>query len=67
MSQHVAVSLAVAFAVIDAMPLVGTLLLVVAGSIAIACVVGRYHYAMDVVAGALLAVLVWVVSYLGGM
>ena len=38
-----------------------------AGSIAIACVVGRYHYAMDVVAGALLAVLVWVVSYLGGM
>jgi len=66
-SGHVAVSLAVAFAVIDAMPLVGTLLLVVAGSIAIACVVGRYHYAMDVVAGALLAVLVWVVSYLGGM
>src|SRR6266850_733114 len=61
-SGHVAVSLAVAFAVIDAMPLVGTLLLVVAGSIAIACVVGRYHYAMDVVAGALLAVLVWVVS-----
>jgi membrane-associated phospholipid phosphatase len=43
------------------------LLFVVAVSIAIACVVGRYHYAMDVAAGAALAGLVWAIARLAGI
>ena len=53
-SGHVAVSLAVALAVIGSTPLVGVALLALAVSISIACVVGRYHYIADVVTGALL-------------
>ena len=47
-SGHVAGSLAVAFAVIGVMPLAGAILLVLAVSISVACVVGRYHYVVDV-------------------
>lgn len=63
-SGHVSGSLAVAFAVIGAMPWAGTLLLALAVSIAIACVAGRYHYIVDVVAGALLAAGAWAVASL---
>ncbi len=66
-SGHVAVSLAVAFAIAGVMPAVGALMLVLAISIAIACVVGRYHYVMDVVAGAALAGVVWAVAHLCGV
>jgi membrane-associated phospholipid phosphatase len=66
-SGHVAVSLAVGFAIAGVMPAVGALMLVLAISIAIACVVGRYHYAMDVVAGAALAGVVWAVTHLCGI
>ena len=65
-SGHVAVSTAVAFGVIGAMPATGALLLVLAASVGVACVVGRYHYAMDVVTGAALGAavsgitLIWV-------
>jgi membrane-associated phospholipid phosphatase len=55
-SGHVAGSLAVALAVIRVLPGAGVVLLVLAASIASACVVGRYHYLLDVVAGAALAV-----------
>lgn len=58
-SGHVAGSLAVAFAVLGVVPWVGLLLLVLAISIAVACVVGRYHYVIDVIAGAALAIGVW--------
>lgn len=58
-SGHVAGSLAVAFAVIGALPWTGVLLLVLAVSIAAACIVGRYHYIVDVIAGAALACGVW--------
>ena len=51
-SGHVAVSLAVALGVIGSMPAVGAILLVFSASIAVACVVGRYHYAVDTLAGA---------------
>ena len=51
-SGHVAGSLAVAFAVLPALPLAGSVLLGLALSIAAACIVGRYHYVVDVVAGA---------------
>jgi len=59
-SGHVAGSLGVALAVVGAMPWAGAILLVLAIAIAVACVVGRYHYVVDVVAGALLAVALWV-------
>lgn len=53
-SGHVAVTIAVALGVISSLPAVGIGLLICAASIAVACVVGRYHYAVDVFAGALL-------------
>jgi undecaprenyl-diphosphatase len=66
-SGHVAVSLAVALGVGGAMPVAGTLILALAASIAAACVVGRFHYAMDVAAGVLLAGAVWTVTALVGI
>lgn len=53
-SGHVAVTLAVALGVITTLPIAGIVFLVCAASIAIGCVVGRYHYAVDVLAGAAL-------------
>jgi membrane-associated phospholipid phosphatase len=58
-SGHVAGSLAVALAVIRAMPGFGLVLLFLAASIAAACVVGRYHYIVDVVAGVALTLVIW--------
>ena len=58
-SGHVAGSLAVALAVIGVMPGAGLLFLVLAASIAVACVVGRYHYIVDVVAGIALTLVIW--------
>ena len=58
-SGHVAGSLAAALAVMRAMPGLGLVLLFFAGSIAAACIVGRYHYIVDVVTGVLLTVLIW--------
>lgn len=60
-SGHVAGSLAVALAVIGVMPWAGTALLVLAVLIALACLVGRYHYVVDVVAGAVLAFSLWAI------
>ena len=37
-------------------------LLVIALSISLACVVGRYHYIADVVAGVVLALLLWMLN-----
>src|ERR1700730_7810702 len=58
-SGHVAVSFAAALAVRGSMPLIGGILLVLAASVSVACIVGRYHYVVDVLAGALLAAGVW--------
>jgi len=58
-SGHVAGSLAVALAVIRALPGLGLVLLFLAGSIAAACIVGRYHYIADVVTGVLLTLVIW--------
>lgn len=55
-SGHTAGSLTIALAVIPFAPVAGAALLVVALGIAIGCVAGRYHYAIDVLAGALLAI-----------
>ena len=55
-SGHVAGSLAVALAVLTAMPLAGTILLLFSLAITLGCIVGRYHYVIDAVTGALLAI-----------
>jgi membrane-associated phospholipid phosphatase len=57
-SGHTAGSLAVALAVLPFVPAAGALLLAVALGIAIGCVSGRYHYAVDVVAGVAVALAV---------
>jgi membrane-associated phospholipid phosphatase len=61
-SGHAAGSLAVALAVLGAMPWTGAVFLVVAVSISLACIVGRYHYVVDVLAGAALAILIWLIN-----
>ncbi len=61
-SGHAAGSLAVALAVIGTLPWTGAVLLVIALSISLACVVGRYHYTVDVLAGAALALLLWMLN-----
>jgi len=61
-SGHAAGSLAVALAVIGAMPGPGVLLLLLAAAICVACVVGRYHYIVDIVAGAAVAAALWLAN-----
>lgn len=61
-SGHAAGSLAVALAVIGALPWTGVLLLALAAGICLACVVGRYHYAVDVAAGAAVALALWLAN-----
>jgi membrane-associated phospholipid phosphatase len=61
-SGHAAGSLAVALGVIGALPLAGTVLLGLAIGICVGCVVGRYHYLIDVVAGVAVALGVWLVN-----
>ena len=53
-SGHVAVTIAVACGVFPSLPAAGAVLFLCAASIAVACVVGRYHYTVDVLAGAAL-------------
>jgi membrane-associated phospholipid phosphatase len=61
-SGHVAGSLAVAFALIGPLPWLGAIFLALAISIGVACVAGRYHYVLDVLAGAVLAVAIWIAA-----
>lgn len=60
-SGHAAGSLAVALALAGAMPWASAVFFVLALSIGAASVVGRYHYVVDVVAGAALALAIWAV------
>lgn len=55
-SGHVAAVTAVALAVRKHAPRLGTLFLFLAASVALATVYGRYHYAADAVAGALVGI-----------
>jgi len=57
-SGHVAVTIAVGLGVLPTLPAVGALMLFFAATISVACVVGRYHYAVDVLAGAALGLAV---------
>ena len=61
-SGHAAGSLAVALALVGPLPSAGILLLVLAAGICVACVVGRYHYAVDVAAGAAVALVLWLAN-----
>jgi membrane-associated phospholipid phosphatase len=59
-SGHAAGSMAVALGVLGAAPArVGTFLLILALAISAAAIVGRYHYAVDVLAGVLLALAIF--------
>ena len=66
-SGHVAGSLAVAFALLGPLPWLAVAALVLAISIAVATVVGRYHYVIDGVAGAALAGAVWTIVRAAGV
>lgn len=57
-SGHVAVSLAAALEVMSISQPAGIVLLVIASAIAAGAVLGRYHYALDVVVGAILGMTV---------
>lgn len=61
-SGHAAGSLAVGLAVAGALPWTGAVLLLLAAGIGVGCVVGRYHYVVDVVTGAALALVVWLAN-----
>jgi membrane-associated phospholipid phosphatase len=65
-SGHVAVSFAVAAAVAHQMPLTGALLFALAATVSIGAVVGRYHYLIDILTGAMLAAAVWFVITMAG-
>ena len=58
-SAHVAASLAVSLVLITLVPLAGWIFLAITFWIAVAAVVGRYHYTIDVVLGAVLALAVY--------
>jgi membrane-associated phospholipid phosphatase len=58
-SGHVAVSLAIAAVLSNVLPVAAMVFLIFAVSIAVACVLGRYHYTIDVIAGVGLAIGVW--------
>lgn len=58
-SGHAAGSLATALAVGATMPMAGAVFMVLAISIAVATVLGRYHYAIDTVLGVIVAAAVW--------
>ena len=61
-SGHTAASVATALALGAVVPAGGTVLGIVAASIAAGSVVGRYHYAADAIAGVLTAVLAYVMA-----
>ena len=63
-SGHVAAVTAVALAVRKHAPRLGTLFLFLAASVALATAYGRYHYAADAIAGALVGVGAYAVSTL---
>lgn len=58
-SGHAAAASAVALAVISVIPAVGIVFVVVASAIAVATIVGRYHYWVDTLAGIAVALLTW--------
>ena len=60
-SGHAAGSVAVALAVGSVMPRAGAVYILLAASITVATVLGRYHYVVDSVLGVLVALAAWAV------
>lgn len=65
-SGHTAVSFAIAFALLPVLPAAAAVCLALSVTIAVACVVGRYHYVIDVVTGLALAFAIWLIFSLPG-
>lgn len=65
-SGHAAGSLAVALAVVQTMPIEGTILLALAITISVAAVITRAHFVVDIVTGVALAGAVWWLARAGG-
>jgi membrane-associated phospholipid phosphatase len=57
-SAHVAAAFAIAFVLLRFIPITGAIFLVIAVWISVAAVAGRYHYALDVLLGATIALVV---------
>ncbi|RZU42048.1 phosphatase PAP2 family protein [Edaphobacter modestus] len=62
-SAHVASAFAIAFTLLYYAPWIGLIFLVIAILISLGAVVGRYHYALDVLLGAVTALIVFLASY----
>ncbi len=62
-SAHVASTLAVSLVLLRFVPLAGLVFLVVSIWIAVGAVMGRYHYALDVLLGAVVALVVFIFSF----
>ena len=62
-SAHVASSFAMSLVLLHYTPALGVLFLLLAIWIALGAVIGRYHYALDVLTGALTAVIVFLACY----
>jgi membrane-associated phospholipid phosphatase len=60
-SAHVTASMAAAIMLLQLLPVVGSIFLLTALSICVAAVAGRYHYMLDVIAAAILVIVVFAV------
>jgi hypothetical protein len=61
-SGHVAAPLAVGLALMQPLPLVGAFFLILAIFITLACITGRYHFIVDCVLGAIVALVAWAIA-----
>jgi membrane-associated phospholipid phosphatase len=66
-SGHVAGAFGTAFAVLSCCPVTGVWFVVGAIGVAVGTIVGEYHYAVDAVAGALVALAAWGLVALAGL
>lgn len=62
-SAHVASAFAIAFVLLYYAPLLGTIFLIIAIMISLGAVIGRYHYALDVILGTVTALIVFLACY----
>jgi membrane-associated phospholipid phosphatase len=62
-SAHVASAFAIALVLLHYAPLIGAVFLIIAIMISLGAVIGRYHYALDVILGAVTALIVFLACY----
>jgi membrane-associated phospholipid phosphatase len=61
-SGHVAVAIAAALSAMPVAPRAGAVLVVLAAGVVVGSVSGRYHYAVDALAGIIVGVIAWAIS-----